>query len=157
VAKKPAKSDRQAVIDQLRKKQKGDERRRGLAIVGVCALVAVLIVGAAAFKPIKDWWDTRQFKDKDLAAIGAPASTCQKITTKPAEGNQQHVPTGTPVDYQDAPPAFGKHWNEAGGPPRSRASSTPPTVRRSRRSCTTSSTATRSSGTTTPSQATAAR
>jgi len=117
VAKKPAKSDRQAVIDQLRKKQKGDERRRGLAIVGVCALVAVLIVGAAAFKPIKDWWDTRQFNGKDLSAIGAPASTCQKVTTKPATGNQQHVPTGTPVDYQDAPPAFGKHWNEPGVAP----------------------------------------
>ena len=117
MAKKPAKSDRQAVIDQIRKKQKGDDRRRGLAIVGVCTLIAVLIVGAAAFKPIKDWWDVRQFKDKDLAAIGAPASDCQKITTKKAEGNQQHVPTGTPVDYTEAPPAFGKHWNEPGVAP----------------------------------------
>ena len=117
MAKKPAKSDRQAVIDEIRKKQKGSERNRGLAIVGVCALIAVLIVGAAAFKPIKDWWDARQYNGKDLASIGAPASVCGKVTTQPATGNQQHVPTGTPVDYSTAPPAFGKHWNEAGVAP----------------------------------------
>jgi hypothetical protein len=110
VAKKPAKTDRQAVIDEIRKKQKGADRRRGYMIVGVCTTIAVLIVGAAAFQPIKDWWDVRQFNDKDLAAIGAPASTCQKVTTKKATGQQEHVDPGTPIEYTDAPPAFGKHY-----------------------------------------------
>lgn len=110
---KPAKSDRQAVIDQIRKKQKGADKRRGFAIVGVCALVAVLLIGAAAFKPVKDWWDLRKFNDIDVASIGAPASACQKITTQKATGNQEHVPTGTPVEYDHAPPAYGPHWNEA--------------------------------------------
>ena len=36
MAKKSSKSDRQAVIDEIRKKQKGAEKRRGFAIVGVC-------------------------------------------------------------------------------------------------------------------------
>ena len=40
--------------------------------------------------------------------IGAPASVCQKPTTKPANGNQQHIPDGSPVSYPDNPPAFGK-------------------------------------------------
>ena len=40
MAKKPAKSDRQAVIDQIRKKQKSAEQRRGFAIVGVCVVIA---------------------------------------------------------------------------------------------------------------------
>jgi hypothetical protein len=110
VAKKPAKSDRQAVIDQIRKQQKGADRRRGLMIVGVCTVIALLIVGAAAFRPIKDWWDVQQFNDQDLASIGAPASTCQKVTTKKANGQQQHVPDGTPIEYTDAPPAFGEHY-----------------------------------------------
>jgi hypothetical protein len=110
---KPAKSDRQAVIDQIRKKQKGAEKRRGFAIVGVCALVALLIIGAAAYKPIMDWYDLRQFNDIDVAEIGAPATACQKVTTEEATGSQDHVPTGTPVTYEDAPPAFGPHWNEA--------------------------------------------
>jgi hypothetical protein len=117
VAKKPAKSDRQAVIEQIRKKQKGSEQRRGLAIVGVCVLIAVLIVGAAAFKPIKDWWDGRALDKLSLADIGSPASSCSDITTKKAEGNQDHVPTGQPVDYEQAPPAFGPHWNQPGVAP----------------------------------------
>ena len=39
---KQAKTDRQAVIEQIRAQQKSAERRRGLMIVGVCAVVAVL-------------------------------------------------------------------------------------------------------------------
>lgn len=117
MAKKPAKTDRQAVIAKMRKQQKGSEHRRGLMIVGVCAAIALLIVGAAAFKPIKDWYDARAFDNLSLADIGAPASACQKITTIKADGNQDHVPTGTPVQYGQAPPAFGAHWNEAGVAP----------------------------------------
>jgi hypothetical protein len=114
---KPAKTDRQAVIDQIRKQQKGAEKRRGLAIVGVCVVIALLIIGAAAYQPIKDWWDMRQFRALGLAEIGAPASVCQDITTKKAEGSAEHVPTGTPVPYEDSPPTFGPHWNEAGVAP----------------------------------------
>ena len=108
---KPKKSDRQAIIDKMRAEQRGAERRRGFAIVGVCIVVAVLIIGAAAYQPIKDWWELRQFKSVDLGSIGAPASACQKITTKKANGNQQHVEPGTPVTYPYSPPAFGKHWS----------------------------------------------
>jgi len=115
---KNVKSDRQAVIDKMRKQQKGAERRRGLAIVGVCVVVAALIIGAAAYKPITDWWDGRKIDKVALSDVGASAAAaCQKITTKKADGNQNHVPTGTPVDYKDAPPAFGAHWNEAGVAP----------------------------------------
>ena len=114
---KTAKSDRQAKIDQIRSQQKGAERRRGFAIVGVCVVIAVLIVGAAAFRPVMNWWDQRQFNDLALADVGAPASACQKIETKPANGSAEHIQTGTPVPYNDAPPAFGPHWNEPGVAP----------------------------------------
>lgn len=114
---KPAKSDRQAVIDQIRSKQKGADRRRGFMIVGVCVVIALLIIGAAAFQPIKQWWELRQFEDLALADVGAPASSCQDVTTKKATGSQEHVPTGTPVTYDTAPPAYGSHWNEAGVAP----------------------------------------
>ncbi len=108
---KQAKTDRQAVIDSIRSQQSKSENRRGLAIVGVCVLVAVLIIGAAAFKPVKDWYDLRAYSSDSLSEIGAKASTCQKVVTKKADGNQDHVDVGTPMSYPDAPPAFGTHWN----------------------------------------------
>ena len=108
---KQAKTDRQAVIDSIRSQQSKRENRRGMAIVGVCVAIAVVIVGAAAFKPIKDWYDLRSYASDSLSDIGAEASTCQKVTTKTAEGNQDHVEVGTPMSYPDAPPAFGTHWN----------------------------------------------
>ena len=119
MVKKSQKSDRQARIDAIRNKQRGAEKRRGFAIVGVCILVAVVIIGAAAYKPVADWWDQRKFDDVALADVGAPASDCQDVITKKADGNQQHEATGTQVTYTDAPPAFGPHWNEAGVAPAS--------------------------------------
>ena len=107
---KAAKTDRQAVIDSIRSRQKSEERRRGLMIVGVCAVVALLIVGLAAYRPIKNWWDLRQFRDVAIDKIGASASVCEKPTTKKASGNQQHVPEGQAIFYDDAPPAFGEHY-----------------------------------------------
>ena len=108
---KPAKSDRQAVIDSIRKQQKGAEKRKGWAIVGVCVVIAVLIIGAAAFQPIKNWWELRGFNDLNLSDIGAAADVCQKVDTKPANGSQDHVQPGTPIPYEDAPPAFGTHYD----------------------------------------------
>lgn len=107
---KTTRTDRQAVIEKLRAEQKSADRRRGLAIVAVCVLVGVIIVGLAAFKPIKDALSTREYSGKTLAQIGSSASSCQKVTTKPATGNQQHLADGAPITYTDSPPAFGKHY-----------------------------------------------
>ena len=54
MAKQPAKTDRQAVIEQMRKKQKSAERRRGTVIVAPCVLVALVIVGLAAVPILLD-------------------------------------------------------------------------------------------------------
>jgi len=115
---KPAKTERQRVIDEIRKKEKGADKRRGFLIVGVCVAIAVLIIGAAAYRPLKNSWDMRAYNDKALSDIGGPASVCEKIKTEPANGNQEHVPDGQQVTYEDAPPAFGSHWNNADAPAR---------------------------------------
>lgn len=107
---KAARTERQRLVEQMRAQQKAAERRRGMMIVVVCSVVAVLIVGLAAYQPVKNWWDGRAYRGKDVAQIGAPASVCRKPTTKPATGNQQHIPDGSPVTYSEAPPAFGKHY-----------------------------------------------
>jgi Protein of unknown function (DUF3105) len=107
---KSARTDRQRVVEELRAKQKAAERRRGMIIVAACVVVAVGIVAAAAIGPILDHIRTSKYSGKSLTAIGAPASACQKVTTKPATGNQQHLADGSPISYPDAPPAFGKHY-----------------------------------------------
>ncbi|MEV5002680.1 DUF3105 domain-containing protein [Nocardioides sp. LML1-1-1.1] len=111
---KSEKSDRRQVIDEIRRKQKSAEKRQGRAIVGVCVLVALLIVGAAAYSPVKTAIEKARYSGKDLADIGASASVCGKITEEEATGSGEHVPSTEQVKYDHAPPAFGKHWNEAG-------------------------------------------
>ncbi len=114
---KPAKTDRQAVIDEMRKKQKSADRRRGTVIVTVCVLAAVGIIAAAVVPILLDKREDSKLDGVALGKIGAAASTCQDITTKKAEGSSNHVPVDTPVDYADAPPAFGPHWNQQGVAP----------------------------------------
>ena len=108
---KKDRTDRQAVIDSIRKKQAGAETRRGLALIGACVLVALVIIGAAAFQPVKDWWDLRSYETESIDAIGVPADECSEITTSKADGSQDHVEPGTPIQYKDSPPAFGQHYN----------------------------------------------
>ena len=110
MAKKPAKTERQAVIDQIRKGQKSGDRRRGFLIVGVCVTLAIAILAFPIYSVVKDKLDLRAYKGTDLAEIGAPASDCGDEVTKPANGTQQHVEPGTPLGYTDAPPAFGQHY-----------------------------------------------
>lgn len=108
---KPQKSDRRAVVDQLRSRQSSAERRRSLLIVGVCALVALAIIGAGAYNPIKSWYDRRSVADVPLREIGQPADVCDDVTTKPADGTQEHVEPGVPLQFETSPPAYGKHYN----------------------------------------------
>ncbi|WP_435769770.1 DUF3105 domain-containing protein [Nocardioides sp. SYSU DS0651] len=114
---KSAKSDRQKVIDEIRRKQKGAEKRQGMVIVGVCVLIALLIVGVAAYNPVRTAIEKARYANTPLDEIGASADVCGKITEKEATGSGEHVPTGTQVEYDEAPPAFGAHWNEAGVAP----------------------------------------
>jgi hypothetical protein len=119
VAKTPAKNDRRAVVDSIRKKQKGAERTRGYVIVAVCAVIAVVIVAAAGWGPITSAIRTSHANAEPLADVGKSPSAagCSPYVTLKADGNQQHEPTGTIITYTTAPPAFGPHWNEAGVAP----------------------------------------
>jgi hypothetical protein len=83
----------------------------GFLIVGISILLGLALIGAAAYTPIKNELDQRKLADTSLSDIGGPASVCQKVTTKPASGNQDHVPDGSSLNYPDAPPAFGRHYD----------------------------------------------
>ena len=109
-----AASDRQKVIDDLRRKQKRSANRQGTLILAVCIAIAVAVIGAVSIPIIKDKISANKWKGKALSSVGAAATVCQPITTKVANGVQQHVAQGTTVTYDTAPPAYGKHWNVAG-------------------------------------------
>ena len=112
---KSAQSDRQKVIDDIRRRQRNAEKRQGRIIVIACVAVALLIIGAAAFSPIKTWVERQKYKGEALADIGAPASVCQDEITRDATGKGDHVDEDVTVDYEFAPPAFGSHWNLGNG------------------------------------------
>lgn len=103
----PSRRDR---IEQIRNEQKSSDRRRTGLVVGGAVLLGLLMIGAAAAKPISDWWGMRGYESMALSEIGAEASVCDDVVTKPASGSQDHVPVGTPLEYEDAPPAFGQHY-----------------------------------------------
>ena len=100
--------DRRAVVEQMRRDQKKAERRRTIVVVSACVVVALVIVGLAAIPLLKQ----NSLTSGELAGIGASekAAACSPIQTKKANGNQDHKPQGTPISYDDAPPAFGPHW-----------------------------------------------
>jgi hypothetical protein len=108
---KQERNDRQAKLDAIRKQQKSAARRGNVMIIGVASALGLLIIAAAAWKPITDALDRRDFQAKELTSIGAKADVCGDIITKPADGVQDHVTPGTPIDYADVPPAFGQHYD----------------------------------------------
>ena len=111
------KNERQAKIDAIRGQQQSAERRRGLMIIGVCVVLALLIIAFPVYSILKDRAEISAFDDLDLEAIGAPASSCDDITSKVATGEGEHVTTGEQVTYEQSPPAFGPHWAETGVAP----------------------------------------
>jgi hypothetical protein len=108
VAKPKKDADRRAVVEQMRREQQRKERRRTLLILGSALAVGAVIIGYAVFAAI-----SQSEKDgRDLAALGTPVADagCQDVTTKAAEGNNDHRPEGEKVFYKEAPPATGPHW-----------------------------------------------
>ncbi|MFC6154460.1 DUF3105 domain-containing protein [Nocardioides yefusunii] len=110
---KQEKNDRQAKLDAIRKQQKSAARRGNVMIIGVASALALLIIVAAAWKPVTDSIDRKKFSSKDFASIGAKADVCGEVITREDgdEGVSNHVEPGTPIDYPDAPPAYGQHFS----------------------------------------------
>lgn len=107
---KTEKSDRQARIDAIRKQERGSAKRRSYAIVGVCSLIALVLLGIAVVPIVRENIELSSYADMELAEIGAAADVCQAPTTTPADGNQNHIEEGSATSYTTAPPTFGSHY-----------------------------------------------
>jgi hypothetical protein len=104
--------ERKAKIEQMRREQQRKERRRSMAILGACGVVVVALLAAALIPYINNLRKDDKLKKTALTKLGVPAASagCSPVKKQTAEGNQQHITAGTPIRYDSAPPAFGKHW-----------------------------------------------
>jgi hypothetical protein len=91
-------TSRQRRIEEQRRKiadhERGQRRRRLLWVGAIVVGVAVLI--ALAFFALKP----------------APAALGHQM---PIEGNRQHVPQGTDIQYKNRPPSSGDHYDQPAG------------------------------------------
>ena len=112
MVKKNERDNRRAIAEQLRKDQQRKERRRSLLILGACVLVVVALLGSAVFVYVKDQRAESKAEGTPLAELGVSSSAagCDPVAKADATGSGDHIDTGTPIPYPDAPPAFGQHW-----------------------------------------------
>ena len=106
---KPKPSSRRDAVAKIQAQQKAAERRRTLLTLAP-ALVLAIVIGVVVYLQVRN-----QDVDSNaaLAEIGAPAAdACRDVVTKPAVGSADHRDEGTPIDYEDAPPATGPHWGQ---------------------------------------------
>lgn len=81
------------------------------------ALIAAVILGVAAamflVPYLKDRSQENRIKDLPIDSLGvsAEAAGCKPVATKKVDLPEKvHVPNGTALTYEDAPPAYGIHW-----------------------------------------------
>lgn len=116
--KNPQNIERRAMVEKMRAEQARKEKLRSFGILGFSIAVVVALLVAALIPFLKDKAEEGK-PIKDLGVARA-AAACSPVTTKPATGNNQHEQVGKQITYDDAPPAFGKHWGiwpgGSGGP-----------------------------------------
>ena len=110
--KNPKEQERRALVEKMRAEQQRKERQRSMLILGLCIVVVLGLLSAALVPYLKDKKNDSKIAKTDISKLGVSkaAASCDKITTKSAQGSGDHKAEGTKIDYPDAPPAFGAHW-----------------------------------------------
>lgn len=105
-------NQRRAIAEQLRKQQQRKERMRSFAILGVCIVVVVGLLGVAGWKYYQDQQDKKEAAGTPLAELGATktAAKCDPVKTADAKGSGQHINAPQKIPYDQAPPSYGAHW-----------------------------------------------
>jgi hypothetical protein len=106
---KPKSSNRREAVAKIQAQQRTAERRRTLLVLAP-ALVLAVVIGVMVYLQVRDQTER---SNAELAEVGVPAGeACRDIVTEPAEGNNDHRDEGTPIDYEQSPPAMGPHWSQ---------------------------------------------
>lgn len=97
--------ERLASFEAARKK---DQRRRTLGLLAICGVLAIALLAY----PVYLFADDYRARNAEIGDFGAAvaAAGCDPVAENPATGNQEHVPDGTKVNYAQAPPDSGAHY-----------------------------------------------
>jgi hypothetical protein len=100
--------DRRARVEELKRAQKAQERRKTLVFGGIGLVIAGALIAIPAVQVVHK----NQQKNRAPSDIGvsAAAAMCDPVITDPASGGQKHVGAGVHVDYPFVPPSSGQHF-----------------------------------------------
>jgi hypothetical protein len=114
VANKPKKSgrgpgeDRRARVEELKRKQQAEERKKNLLLAAIgIGVAAVLIVPSTLVLMHKNH---QKHRDPATLGVSAALASCDAVKIDPATGGQDHVDEKTHVDYATIPPSSGRHF-----------------------------------------------
>ena len=110
--KNPQNIERRAMVEKMRQEQARKERMRSFGILGFCIVVVVALLVAAGIPYYNDWKADQRLRALKIEDIGATksAASCDPVKKESASGSGQHTAMGQPIEYKQAPPAFGQHW-----------------------------------------------
>lgn len=119
------KADRKQKLEQLKREQRGKERRKTLVTVGIASLLGLALIGVVTVPAVlKDRKLNNEKKaaqreaSKALSAFGVKAAeaacTEEKVDT-PVPPGGQHVEQGQTVNYPSIPPSSGQHSEATAG------------------------------------------
>lgn len=104
--------ERRAMVEKMRAEQARKERLRGFGILGFCIVVVIALLAAALIPYLKNRAEENELKAMKIEEIGVSesAASCDPVKKESASGSGNHITVGQPIEYKQAPPAYGEHW-----------------------------------------------
>lgn len=102
----------------MRQAERAKERRKSLLFIVLAVVVGIGLIAAAAIPALNSEDDPG---GGQLASYGVSkaAANCEPVESQAVQGEGDHQPDGTRVEYEDVPPMFGPHSGSAEFPARS--------------------------------------
>lgn len=108
-------ADKRAEAERLRDAERRREKIRAWLYLALVVLVVLGVAAVMFLVPyLKDRSQANRIKDLPIDSLGVSADEagCKPVATKKVtlSSENRHVKEGTTLAYDEAPPAFGKHW-----------------------------------------------
>jgi Protein of unknown function (DUF3105) len=108
--------DRKARVEEMRRQQKAQERRKNVLFIGIAGVVAVAIILAAGIPTFLNYLNDPARQEASSFGVSAAAASCDAVVSEEGSGVGTHVGPGTDspdttrVEYATVPPTSGQHY-----------------------------------------------